>query len=265
MGIKIKTNMVIGKVFSVDDLFEEGFSAVYIGAGAGLPKFMGIEGENANGVYSANEFLTRVNLMKAYSFPKFDTPVSVKDKVAVVGGGNVAMDVARTAKRLGASCVYVVYRRGELEMPARREEIEHAKQEGIIFKFLKNPKRILKDEEGSVRAIQCVDMELLEPDANGRRKVCEKPNTEHDIEVDTVIMAIGQAPNNLITNETLDIKTRDFGGIEVNNDTLQTTKQGVFAGGDVVTGAATVTLAIKMGKQAAKAMNEYIEEKEHQA
>ena len=262
MGIKIKTNMVIGKIFSIDDLFEDGYSAIYIGAGAGLPRFMGIEGENANGVYSANEFLTRVNLMKAYDFPKYDTPVRVNDKVAVVGGGNVAMDVARVAKRLNASEVYVIYRRSEEEMPARREEIEHAKEEGILFRLLENPKKILKNDDGEVYAIECVNMELTDVDEKGRRKVKEIQNSEHNIEVDTVIMAIGQSPNNLITNETPEIKTEKYGGIIINDNTKQCTKEGVFAGGDIVTGAATVTLAIKMGKEAAEAMHEYIKKKE---
>ena len=262
MGIKIKTNMVIGKIFSIDDLLNDGYSAVYIGAGAGLPRFMGIEGENANGVYSANEFLTRVNLMKAYDFPKHDTPVRINKKVAVVGGGNVAMDVARVAKRLDASEVYVVYRRSEAEMPARREEIEHAKEEGIIFRLLENPKRIIKNNDGEVCAIECVNMELTGVDEKGRRKVKEIQGSEHQIEVDTVIMSIGQSPNNLITNETPEIEIEKFGGIRINEETKQSTKEGVFAGGDIVTGAATVTLAIKMGKEAAEAMHEYINEKE---
>lgn len=258
LGIKIETNMVIGKVLSIDELFNEGYSAVYIATGAGLPRFMGIEGENANGVYSANEFLTRVNLMEAKKFPEYDTPVYVKDRVAVVGGGNVAMDVARTAKRMGAKDIYVIYRRCMEDMPARQEEIEHAKEEGIVFKFLKNPKRILKNDTGSVCKIECVDMKQGEVDSSGRRKVIEVEGSCHTIEVDMVVMAIGQSPNNLISSETCDIGTTKFGGIAVDEETYMTTKDGVFAGGDVVTGAATVTLAIKAGQDAAIKMNEYI-------
>ncbi|MBP5427518.1 MAG: NADPH-dependent glutamate synthase [Clostridiales bacterium] len=258
LGIKIETNMVIGKVLSIDDLFEEGYSAVYIGTGAGLPKFMGIDGENANGVYSANEFLTRINLMEAKRFPEYDTPVCVGDSLAVIGGGNVAMDVARTAKRMGCKNVYVIYRRSMDDMPARREEVDHAYHEGVIFKFLKNPKKIIKDDLGKVCALECVDMDQGEVDDKGRRKVYEKVGSEHIIEVDTVVMAIGQSPNNLISNETPDIATTKYGGIVVDQETYMTTKEGVFAGGDVVSGAATVTLAIKAGQDAANKMNEYI-------
>lgn len=261
LGVKIETNMVIGKVLSIDELFDEGYSAVYIGTGAGLPRFMGIEGENANGVYSANEFLTRVNLMEAKKFPEYDTPVYVQDRVAVVGGGNVAMDVARTAKRIGAKDVYVIYRRCMEDMPARQEEVKHAREEGVEFKFLKNPKRIVKDDSGSVCGIECVDMKQGEVDESGRRKVVEVEGSCHIIDVDMVVMAIGQSPNNLISSETSDIETTKFGGIAVDKNTYMTTKDGVFAGGDVVTGAATVTLAIKAGQDAAREMNIYLSRK----
>ena len=257
LGVNIMTNMVIGKIFSIDELLEDGFDAVFIGTGAGLPSFMNIEGENLNGVYSANEFLTRINLMKAYKFPEVDTPVSVGKSVAVVGGGNVAMDACRCAKRLGADNVYIIYRRSEEEMPARNEEIEHAKEEGINFKLLTNPVRILGDESGYVKGIECVEMELGEPDASGRRKPVKIEGSEYIIDVDTVIIAIGQTPNPLIKNTTNDLETQKWGGI-VADETGKTSKKGVFAGGDAVTGAATVILAMGAGKKAADAIDEYI-------
>lgn len=261
LGVEIKTNMVIGKVFTLDELMDEGYEAVFIASGAGLPSFMGIEGENLNGVYSANEFLTRINLMKAYKFPDCDTPVKVGKTVAVVGGGNVAMDAARSAKRLGAEKVYIIYRRSESEMPARLEEIHHAKEEGIIFKLLTNPVKIIGTDDGWVKGMECVKMELGEPDASGRRKPVPKKDSEHVIDVDTVIIAIGQSPNPLITSTTPGLDTQKWGGIIANEETGATSKIGVFAGGDAVTGAATVILAMGAGKKAAKAIDQYIKSK----
>jgi glutamate synthase (NADPH/NADH) small chain len=261
LGVKIETNMVIGKILTIDDLFEMGYEAVFIGTGAGLPKFMGIPGENLNGVYSANEFLTRINLMKAYDFPNHPTPVKVGKKVAVVGGGNVAMDAARSAKRMGADEVYIVYRRSEEEMPARLEEIHHAKEEGIIFKLLTNPVRVIGDESGNVRGIECVNMVLGEADESGRRRPIEEKGSEHMIDVDTVIIAIGQSPNPLITSTTEGLEKQKWGGIIVNEDTLETSRKGVFAGGDAVTGAATVILAMGAGKKAAASIHKFLSEK----
>ncbi len=260
IGVDIQTNMVIGKILSVDEILESGYDAVFIGTGAGLPKFMGIEGEALNGVYSANEFLTRINLMKAYKFPETDTPIKVGKNVAVVGGGNVAMDAARCAKRLGAENVYIIYRRSEKEMPARNEEIHHAKEEEIIFKTLTNPTRII-GEDGWVTGIECVDMELGEPDASGRRRPVEKMGSEHIIDVQTVIMAIGQSPNPLIKATTDGLATQPWGGIIADDETCATSKEGVYAGGDTVTGAATVILAMGAGKKAASAIDEYIKNK----
>ncbi len=262
IGVDIQTNMVIGKLLSVDEILESGYDAVFIGTGAGLPKFMGIEGEVLNGVYSANEFLTRINLMKAYKFPETDTPVKVGKNVAVVGGGNVAMDAARCAKRLGAESVYIIYRRSEEEMPARNEEIHHAKEEEIIFKNLTNPTRII-GEDGWVTGIECVGMELEEPDASGRRRPVKKMGSEHIIDVQTVIMAIGQSPNPLIKATTDGLATQPWGGIIVDEETCATSKKGVYAGGDTVTGAATVILAMGAGKKAASAIDEYIKNKYH--
>ena len=259
LGVDIKTNMVIGKVLSLDELIKEGFEAVFIGTGAGLPSFMGIPGENLNGVYSANEFLTRINLMKAYKFPESDTPVKVGKSVAVVGGGNVAMDAARCAKRLGAENVYIVYRRSEAEMPARLEEVHHAREEGIIFKLLTNPVRIIGTGDGWVKGMECIEMELGEPDSSGRRRPVPKAGSEHEIEVDTVVIAIGQSPNPLIKSSTPDIETQRWGGIIADEDTGATSKRGVYAGGDAVTGAATVILAMGAGKKAAKAIDEYVQ------
>jgi len=254
MGVRIETNMVIGRSLSIDELFEEGFEAVFIGSGAGLPRFMNIPGENLKGVYSANEFLTRVNLMKAY-LPGSDTPIQRGKRVAVVGGGNVAMDAARCAKRLGAEEVYIVYRRSEAELPARAEEVEHAKEEGIVFKLLNNPKEILGDETGSVRGMECLEMELGEPDASGRRRPVEKAGSEFVLDVDCVIMAIGTSPNPLIKSTTEGLETQSWGGIIVNEETGLTSRPGVYAGGDAVTGAATVILAMGAGKAAAKAIH----------
>ena len=260
LGVDIRTNMVIGKVFSIDELKEEGYKAVFIGSGAGLPSFMGIPGENYNGVYSANEFLTRINLMSAYKFPDADTPVFVGKNVAVVGGGNVAMDAARSAKRLGAENVYIIYRRSEAEMPARLEEVHHAKEEGIIFKVLTNPKQILGTEDGWVKGIECVEMELGEPDKSGRRRPVEKKGSEHIIDLETVIIAIGQSPNPLISKTTPGLDIQSWGGIIVEEETGATSKGGVYAGGDAVTGAATVILAMGAGKKAAEAIHQMLSE-----
>lgn len=260
LGVTIMTNMVIGKVLSVDELFDDGFEAVFIGSGAGLPRFMNIEGENLNGVYSANEFLTRVNLMKAYKKGSA-TPVKTVKNVAVVGGGNVAMDAARCAKRLGAENVYIVYRRSMDEMPARKEEVEHAEEEGIIFKTLNNPTKILGDENDFVTGMECVTMELGEPDESGRRRPVVVEGSEHVLDVDTVIMSIGTSPNPLIKNTTSGLETNKRGCIIAEDDSGLTTKKGVYAGGDAVTGAATVILAMGAGKNAAAAIDEYIQSK----
>ncbi|OQB13860.1 MAG: Glutamate synthase (NADPH) small chain [Firmicutes bacterium ADurb.Bin193] len=258
LGVKIEVNSVVGRVVSVDEfLSDEGFAAVFIGTGAGLPSFMKIPGENFCGVYSSNEFLTRINLMKGYRFPEYDTPVKIGKRVAVVGGGNVAMDAARCAKRLGADEVHIIYRRSMDELPARAEEVHHAVEEGIIFNLLKNPVRII-GEDGWVTGIECVEMELGEPDESGRRRPKAKAGTEKVIPVDTVIIAIGQTPNPLIKSTTPDIETQKWGGIIVDEATGRTSKKGVFAGGDAVTGAATVILAMGAGKQAAAAIDEYI-------
>lgn len=257
LGVDIETNMIIGKTLSVDELFEMGYKAVFIGSGAGLPSFMEIEGEELIGVYSANEYLTRTNLMKAY-LDEYDTPIIESKAVAVVGGGNVAMDAARCAKRLGAETVYIVYRRGLEEMPARKEEVHHAMEEGIIFKNLNNPVKILGDENGRVKAIECVEMELGEPDESGRRRPVVKEGSNFEIPVDTVIMSIGTSPNPLIRSTTKGLDTNRKGCLIVNEDTMQTTREGVYAGGDAVTGAATVILAMGAGKQAAKSIDEYL-------
>lgn len=258
LGVKIETNVVIGKSVTIDELMEnEGFEAVFIGSGAGLPRFMGIPGEQAMGVFSANEFLTRNNLMKAFK-DEYDTPIKAGKKVIVVGGGNVAMDAARCAKRLGAENVYIVYRRGMEEMPARKEEVHHAMEEGIIFKNLNNPVKILGDENGRVRAMECIEMELGEPDASGRRKPIAKEGSNFELPVDTVIMSIGTSPNPLIRSTTPGLDTNKRGCLVVNEDTMQTTREGVYAGGDAVTGAATVILAMGAGKQAAQSIDEYL-------
>ena len=261
MGVDIQTNMVIGKVLTVDELMGEfGFEAVYIGTGAGLPRFMGIPGESLKGVYSANEYLTRVNLMKAYQ-PGSHTPLLHSHEVAVVGGGNVAMDAARCALRMGAETVYIVYRRSMNELPARAEEVEHAQEEGIIFKTLTNPVEVLGDEQGSVRGMRCVEMELGEPDASGRRRPVVKEGSEFELEVDTMIMAIGTSPNPLIRSTTPGLETNRHGCIVTDGDDGLTSRTGVYAGGDAVTGAATVILAMGAGKQAARAIDEYLRDK----
>ncbi|MBQ6896538.1 MAG: NADPH-dependent glutamate synthase [Oscillospiraceae bacterium] len=257
MGVKIETNMVIGKILTIDELFEMGYGAVYIGSGAGLPKFMGIPGESLKGVYSANEYLTRVNLMKAY-LPTSKTPIRKSHNVAVVGGGNVAMDAARSAKRLGAENVYIVYRRGMQELPARLEEIEHAQEEGIIFKLLTNPVEIIGDENGEVKAVKCVEMMLGEPDSSGRRRPVVKPDSEFVIDIDTMIMSIGTSPNPLISSTTEGLETDKWGCIVTNGDDGLTTRNAVYAGGDAVTGAATVILAMGAGKQAAAAIDKML-------
>ncbi|SNX53076.1 NADPH-dependent glutamate synthase [Thermoanaerobacterium sp. RBIITD] len=258
LGVKFEDNVIVGKTTTVDDLMkDEGFDAVFIGTGAGLPKFMDIPGMNLNGVYSANEFLTRINLMKAYKFPEYDTPIVLSDRVAVIGGGNVAMDAARSAIRMGAKEVTVVYRRSKDEMPARREEIEHAYAEGIKFLFLANPVKIIGTDDGWVREMELIKMELTEPDESGRRKPKEIPGSEFTIDVGTVIMALGQSPNNILTSTTEDIETKK-NNLIVADELGRTSKKGVFAGGDVVTGAATVILAMGAGKQAAKAIDEYL-------
>jgi len=260
LGVKIETNVVIGKTITIDELMEEyGFEAVFIGSGAGLPKFMNIPGENLKGVYSANEFLTRINLMKAYQNTSH-TPIQRGHRVAVVGGGNVAMDAARCARRLGAE-VYIIYRRTEAELPARREEVEHAMEEGIIFKFLTNPLAIEGDGQGWVKSIRCQEMALGEPDASGRRRPVPVEGSEMDIPMDSVIMALGTSPNPLIKATTEGLETQKWGGIIADEITGQTSREGIFAGGDAVTGAATVILAMGAGKNAAAAMDEYMQKK----
>lgn len=257
LGVKIERDVVIGKSITIDELIsEEHYDAVFIGSGAGLPKFMGIPGENANGVFSANEYLTRSNLMRAFD-EKSSTPIMKSKKVAVVGGGNVAMDAARTALRLGAE-VHIVYRRSEAELPARVEEVHHAKEEGIIFDLLTNPVEILEDEKGWVKGIRCIRMELGEPDASGRRRPVEVPGSEFDIDVDTVIMSLGTSPNPLISSTTEGLEVNKWKCIVADEATGKTTKEGVYAGGDAVTGAATVILAMGAGKAAAKAIDEYL-------
>lgn len=255
LGVKIETNVVVGRSITVDELLQDGYDAVFIGSGAGLPRFLRIPGENLLGVYSANEFLTRVNLMKGYKFPEVPTPVKVGKNVAVVGAGNVAMDAARTAKRLGAENVYIVYRRGEDELPARKEEIHHAKEEGVIFRLLNNPSAII-GKDGWVTGIEVVKQELGEPDASGRRSPVPVEGSNYVIDVDTVIIAIGQSPNPLIQQTTEGLETQKWGGIIVQEETMETSKEYVYAGGDTVSGAATVILAMGAGKKAAAAIHE---------
>ena len=260
LGVKIETNVVIGKSTTIDELIdEEGFEAVFIGSGAGLPKFMGIPGENANGVFSANEYLTRSNLMKAFD-DSYDTPIVAGKKVAVVGGGNVAMDAARTALRLGAE-VHIVYRRSEEELPARVEEVHHAKEEGIIFNLLTNPTEILSDENGWVKGMKCVEMELGEPDESGRRRPVVKAGSEFEMELDTVIMSLGTSPNPLISSTTEGLEVNKWKCIVADEEHGKTSKEGVYAGGDAVTGAATVILAMGAGKAGAKGIDEYLSNK----
>ena len=258
LGVKVKTNVVVGTVYTVPELLEQEYDAVFIGIGAGGPMFLNIPGENLSGVYSANEFLTRSNLMKAYLFPECDTPVKRSKKVAVVGGGNVAMDAARTAIRLGADEVYLVYRRSEAEMPARIEEIHHAKEEGLIFKFLTNPVRMVGDEQGNVKAMECIQMELGEPDDSGRRRPVPKEGSEFMIDVDAVIVSLGTHANPLLPNATPGLELNKWGNIVTDGETGATSLKGVYAGGDIVTGGATVILAMGAGRQAARAMHTYL-------
>lgn len=255
LGVEIKTDMVIGKVLTLEELRDEyGFEAFFIGSGAGLPTFMKMPGENLKGVYSANEFLTRINLMRAYDPEHYDTPIKIGKRVAVVGGGNVAMDAARSAKRLGAETVYIIYRRSEEEMPARLEEVHHAKEEGIIFQLLTNPKQVVGDDDGWVKGLECVEMELGEPDDSGRRRPVTKEDSEHIVDVETVVIAIGNSPNPLIRNTTPGLEANKWGCIVAEEETGATSIDGVYAGGDVVTGAATVILAMGAGKKAAAAI-----------
>ena len=259
LGVDVETDVVIGRTLSIDELFDMGYEAVFVGSGAGLPMFMGIPGESLSGVYSANEYLTRINLKKAYR-EGYDTPIKKSRAVAVVGGGNVAMDACRCAKRLGAEKVYIVYRRGEEEMPARNEEIHHAKEEGIEFRLLTNPKRIL-GQDGKVTGMECIRMELGEPDESGRRRPVEVPGSEFVLDVDTVIMSLGTSPNPLIRSTTPGLETNRKGCLVVNEETMQTTREGVYAGGDAVTGAATVILAMGAGKKAAEHIHQYLQSK----
>jgi len=258
LGVEFKTSHVVGQLGTLDSLLADGYGAVFVATGAGLPYFLGIPGENLNGVYSANEFLTRTNLMKAYLFPEYDTPIRVGKNVAVIGGGNVAMDSARCAVRLGAQNVYIVYRRSEAEMPARNEEIENAVEEGVILHTLHNPTRIIGDEDGWVRQMELLKMELGEPDDSGRRRPVAIEGSEHMLDVDVVVSAIGQGPNPLLTSATPDLELTKWGNIVADEETGKTNIKGVFAGGDIVTGAATVILAMGAGKQAARAMDEYL-------
>ncbi len=259
LGVTVHTNVIVGRSITVDELFNDGYEAIYIGSGAGLPMFMNIPGENLKGVYSANEFLTRINLMKAYK-EGADTPIQKGQKVAVIGGGNVAMDAARCAKRLGAEEVYIVYRRSAEELPARREEVEHAEEEGIIFKFLSSPTAIIGDENGNVTRIKCQQMELSEPDASGRRRPVPIPDSEFEMELNNVIMALGTTPNPLLKTTTPGLETNKKGCLIVNEEGL-TSKEGVYAGGDAVTGAATVIKAMGAGKLGAKSIDEYLRNK----
>lgn len=259
LGVDIKLDSIIGKIETVDELLENNYDAVFLGTGAGLPMFMNIPGENLNGIYSANEFLTRVNLMKAYKFPEYDTPVKIGKNVAVIGGGNVAMDSARCALRLGADKVYIIYRRSEEEMPARHEEMENAKEEGIIFKILTNPKSFIGNERGSVKAMECYEMMLGEPDASGRRRPIVKPGSEFVMDVDVVIVALGTTPNPLIAATTKGLKTTYHGTVITDEATGETQKEKVWAGGDIVTGSATVISAMGAGKRAAEDINKRLQ------
>jgi len=261
LGVDIKLDSVIGKIATVDEIMADGYDAVFLGTGAGLPMFLHIPGENYNGIYSANEFLTRVNLMKAYLFPEYDTPLRVGKRVAVIGGGNVAMDAARCSVRLGAQEVYIVYRRSRTEMPARREEVENAEEEGVIFKFLTNPERFYGDEKGWVKTMECVEMELGEPDASGRRSPVVKKGSEFKMDVDTVVVALGTTPNPLVPTTTKGLDTTKKGTVVAEEATGKTTKLGVWAGGDVVTGSATVISAMGAAKRAVASMDEYLKGK----
>ena len=263
LGVDVKTNYTIGRIYTIDELFADGFDTIFVGSGAGLPSFMRIPGENLGGVYSANEFLIRVNLMKGYLFPEYDTPIRIGKKVAVIGGGNVAMDSARCSLRLGADEVYIVYRRSKEELPAREEEVENAEEEGIIFRLLNNPVKFIGDETGWVKGMECIKMKLGEPDASGRRRPIPIEGSEFIMDVDTVIIAIGQSPNPLIQRTTEGLEATKWGTIVTQEETGATTKEGVYAGGDVVSGAATVISAMGAGKTAAKNMHEYILKKKN--
>ncbi|MFC1548505.1 NADPH-dependent glutamate synthase [Candidatus Omnitrophota bacterium] len=261
LGVELKCNYIIGKIKTIEDLRKESFKAFFIGTGAGLPNFMGIPGESLNGVYSANEFLTRVNLMKAYKFPEYDTPINVGKKIAVVGAGNVAMDSARSALRLGSEKVYIVYRRTEKEMPARIDEIHHAEQEGIEFHLLTTPVEIIGDENGEVKKLICLKNELGEPDSSGRRRPVPIKGSEFEMEMDTVVIAIGNSPNPVLINTIKDLKIGKWGNIEADEETGQTNIEDIFAGGDIVTGSATVIAAMGAGKHAARAIDKYLKSK----
>jgi glutamate synthase (NADPH/NADH) small chain len=261
LGVDIKLDSVVGKIATVDELLNGEFDAIFLGTGAGLPMFMNIPGENLNGIYSANEFLTRINLMKAYLFPEYDTPIIRGKRVAIIGGGNVAMDSARCALRLGADAVYLIYRRSRSEMPARREEVENAEEEGIIFKLLTNPKQFLSDEKGWVRAMECYEMELGEPDASGRRRPMVKPGSEFTIAIDVAVIALGTTPNPLIESTTKGLETTRHGTVVADPETGKTMKDNVWAGGDIVTGAATVISAMGAGKKAAASIDDYLRNK----
>jgi glutamate synthase (NADPH/NADH) small chain len=258
LGVEIKLDSVVGKLVTIDELLKDGYNAVFLGTGAGLPMFLNCPGENLNGIYSANEFLTRVNLMKAYQFPDYDTPVRIGRRVAVFGGGNVAMDSARCALRLGAEEVYIIYRRSEVELPARREEVENAKEEGIIFKLLTNPKQFIGDEQNNVCQVECHEMELGEPDESGRRRPIVKEGSEFKIDIDVAIVALGTTPNPLIAQTTPGLETTKRGTVVADEDAGQTRKDKVWAGGDIVTGSATVISAMGAGKRAAADIDEYL-------
>lgn len=261
LGVEVRLNVLVGTTITLDELFAQGFDAVFLGTGAGLPYFLGVPGENANGVYSANEFLTRANLMKAYLFPEYDTPIWVGGRVAVVGGGNVAMDSARTALRLGAEKVSIVYRRSRAELPARLEEVENAEEEGIEFKLLTNPVRILEDDKGWVKGMECIQMELGEPDDSGRRRPIPIPDSEFTLDVDTVISAVGTNPNPLLIRTVPELALGRRGNVIANEETGETNMPGIFAGGDIVTGSATVIAAMGAGKRAAHGIDEYVRRK----
>ena len=261
LGVDIKLDSVMGKLATVDELLKDGYDAIFLGTGAGLPMFMDIPGENLNGIYSANEFLTRVNLMKAYLFPEYDTPIKIGKRVAVIGGGNVAMDSARCALRLGADEVYIIYRRSRTELPARHEEVENAEEEGIVFKLLTNPKQFLGDERGWVKAMECYEMELGEPDESGRRRPVVKPGSEFNIDIDVVVVALGTTPNPLIPSTTEGLETTKRGTVVADEETGKTVKDKVWAGGDLVTGAATVISAMGAGKRAAASIDAYLKGK----